>query len=111
MDWPRSSAGGRQSAHPGQGFGDLGGGGFQEHKAGSTSGDHHRHITSSSSTTHVYCFSLIEHSYARHRGIGIMSGPKAALKAIGAAIKAQKYDDAIQEAQKLLAADPKSYQA
>jgi len=40
-----------------------------------------------------------------------MSGPKAALKAIGAAIKAQKYDDAIQEAQKLLAADPKSYQA
>jgi hypothetical protein len=39
-----------------------------------------------------------------------MSGPKAALKAIGAAIKSQKYDDAIQEAQKLLAADPKSYQ-
>jgi len=40
-----------------------------------------------------------------------MSGSKAALKAISAAIKAQKYDDAIQEAQKLLAADPKSYQA
>jgi superkiller protein 3 len=40
-----------------------------------------------------------------------MSGPKAALKSIGAAIKSQKYDDAVQEAQKLLAAEPKSYQA
>ncbi|KUJ14811.1 TPR-like protein [Mollisia scopiformis] len=40
-----------------------------------------------------------------------MSGPKAALKGIGAAIKAQKYDDAVQEAQKLLVSDPKSYQA
>ncbi|PMD42619.1 TPR-like protein [Hyaloscypha variabilis F] len=40
-----------------------------------------------------------------------MSGAKAALKAIAAAIKAQKYDDAIQEAQKLLLTDPKSYQA
>ena len=40
-----------------------------------------------------------------------MSGAKAALKAIGAAIKAQKFDDAAQEAQKLLSTDPKSYQA
>ena len=40
-----------------------------------------------------------------------MSGQKAALKAIGAAIKAQKYDDAVQQAQKVLAADPNSYQA
>ncbi|KAH7369699.1 hypothetical protein BKA65DRAFT_416744 [Rhexocercosporidium sp. MPI-PUGE-AT-0058] len=40
-----------------------------------------------------------------------MSGPKAALKAIVAAVKAQKYDDAAQEAQKLLASDPKNYQA
>ena len=39
-----------------------------------------------------------------------MSGPKAALKAIGAAIKAQKYDDVVQEAQKLLAQDPQNYQ-
>ena len=54
---------------------------------------------------------LGEPSYARHQVNGTMSGSKAALKAIGAAIKAQKYDDAIQEAHKLLAADPKSYQA
>jgi len=40
-----------------------------------------------------------------------MSSSKAALKAIGAAIKAQKYEDAIQEAQKLLTNDPKSFQA
>ncbi|CZR57610.1 related to SKI3-antiviral protein [Phialocephala subalpina] len=40
-----------------------------------------------------------------------MSGPKAALKAIGAAVKAQKYDDAAQQAQKLLASDPKNYGA
>ncbi|KAH8661648.1 hypothetical protein BGZ60DRAFT_433450 [Tricladium varicosporioides] len=40
-----------------------------------------------------------------------MSSAKVALKAIGAAIKAQKYDDAIQQAQKLLALDPKNYQA
>lgn len=40
-----------------------------------------------------------------------MSGAKAALKAIGAFIKAQKYDEAIQEAQKLLATDSKNYQA
>jgi superkiller protein 3 len=39
-----------------------------------------------------------------------MSTSKAALKAIGAAVKAQKYDEAIQECQKLLASDPKSYQ-
>lgn len=60
-----------------------------------------------------------EPRYARQRDIGIgicvwiwiMSGPKAALKAIGAAIKSQKYDDAVQEAQKLLATDPKSHQA
>lgn len=40
-----------------------------------------------------------------------MSGPKAALKSIGAAIKAQKYDDAAQEARRLLENDPKIYQA
>ncbi|OWP05159.1 hypothetical protein B2J93_3290 [Marssonina coronariae] len=40
-----------------------------------------------------------------------MSGPKVALKAISAAVKVQKYDDAIEEAQKLLALDPKNYQA
>jgi superkiller protein 3 len=40
-----------------------------------------------------------------------MSGAKAALKVIAAAIKAQKYDEAIQEARKLLLTDPKSYQA
>lgn len=40
-----------------------------------------------------------------------MSGARAALKAIGAAIKAEKYDDAVQESQKLLASDPKSYGA
>jgi len=39
-----------------------------------------------------------------------MSGTKAALKAINTAVKAQKYDEAIQQAQKLLGADPKSYQ-
>lgn len=40
-----------------------------------------------------------------------MSSQKAALKAIGAALKAQKYEDAVVEAQKLLANDPKNYQA
>lgn len=41
-----------------------------------------------------------------------MSGAKfAALKAINASIKAQKYDEAIQDAQKLLASDSKNYQA
>ncbi len=40
-----------------------------------------------------------------------MSGLKAALKAIAAAVKAQKYDDAVLEAQKLLASDPNNYQA
>ncbi|PBP25977.1 tetratricopeptide [Diplocarpon rosae] len=40
-----------------------------------------------------------------------MSGSKAALKAISAAVKVQKYDDAIQEAQRLLGSDPKNYQA
>jgi superkiller protein 3 len=39
-----------------------------------------------------------------------MSSQKASLKAIAASIKAQKFDDAVQEAQKLLASDPKSYQ-
>jgi superkiller protein 3 len=39
-----------------------------------------------------------------------MSAPKSALKAIGAAVKAQKYDDAVEQAQKLLASDPKNYQ-
>jgi hypothetical protein len=40
-----------------------------------------------------------------------MSGSKGALKAINAAIKAQKYDDVVRDAHKLLASDPKSYQA
>jgi hypothetical protein len=40
-----------------------------------------------------------------------MSGSKAALKAISTAVKAQKFDDAAREAQKLLASDPKNYQA
>jgi superkiller protein 3 len=40
-----------------------------------------------------------------------MSGPKAALRAIGAAIKSQKYDDAVQEAEKFLASESNSYQA
>ena len=40
-----------------------------------------------------------------------MSGSKAALKAILAAVKAQKYGEAIDEAQKILASDPSNYQA
>jgi superkiller protein 3 len=36
---------------------------------------------------------------------------KAALKPIIAAIKAEKYDDAIKDAEKLLASDPKNHQA
>jgi len=33
------------------------------------------------------------------------------LKAIGAAIQVSKYDDAIEQARKLLAIDPRNYQA
>jgi superkiller protein 3 len=40
-----------------------------------------------------------------------MSSTKSALKAIGAAIQATKYDDAVEQARKLLATDPKNYQA
>lgn len=40
-----------------------------------------------------------------------MSTTKGALKAIGAAIQAQKYDDAVEQAQKLLANDPQQHQA
>ncbi|KAF4632028.1 hypothetical protein G7Y89_g6102 [Cudoniella acicularis] len=40
-----------------------------------------------------------------------MSTAKATLKAIGAAVKAQKYDEAVQQAQKLLASEPRNYQA
>ncbi|KAL3426141.1 tetratricopeptide [Phlyctema vagabunda] len=40
-----------------------------------------------------------------------MSGAKAALKAIAAAIQAKKYDDAVDQAQKVLQNDPPSYQA
>jgi superkiller protein 3 len=36
---------------------------------------------------------------------------KAALKSIITAIKAEKYDDAIKDAEKLLASDAKNYQA
>jgi superkiller protein 3 len=40
-----------------------------------------------------------------------MSSSKTALKAIGAAIKAQNYDEAVQQSRNLLASDPKSYHA
>lgn len=40
-----------------------------------------------------------------------MSGLKAALKDVAAAVKAQKYDVAVEEAQKILQSDPRSYQA
>ncbi len=40
-----------------------------------------------------------------------MSSNKPALKAISAAIQASKYDDATEQAKKLLATDPKNYQA
>ncbi|CCD43322.1 hypothetical protein BofuT4_uP067300.1 [Botrytis cinerea T4] len=40
-----------------------------------------------------------------------MSGTKAALKAINAAVQSQKYDEAVEQAQKLLDSDPNSYQA
>jgi superkiller protein 3 len=39
-----------------------------------------------------------------------MSG-KAALKPIIAAIKAEKYDEAVRDAEKVLAADPTNHQA
>ncbi|RFU29117.1 hypothetical protein B7463_g7213, partial [Scytalidium lignicola] len=39
-----------------------------------------------------------------------MSSQKAALKAISAAIQAKKYDDAVEQAQRLVVSDPKSYQ-
>jgi len=39
-----------------------------------------------------------------------MSTIKAALKSISVAVKAQKYDEVVQESQKLLVSDPKSYQ-
>ncbi|KAK8910153.1 hypothetical protein QC760_001120 [Botrytis cinerea] len=40
-----------------------------------------------------------------------MSGTKAALKAINAAVQSQKYDEAVEQARKLLDSDPNSYQA
>jgi superkiller protein 3 len=40
-----------------------------------------------------------------------MSASKAALKAISAAVRAQKYDEAVQQCQQILVADPKNYQA
>jgi superkiller protein 3 len=40
-----------------------------------------------------------------------MSSSKPALKAISAAIQASKYDDAIEQAKKLLNTDTKNYQA
>jgi superkiller protein 3 len=39
-----------------------------------------------------------------------MSSTKAVLKAINAAIVAKKWEDAVAQAEKLLVADPKSYQ-
>jgi hypothetical protein len=39
-----------------------------------------------------------------------MSTNKAALKSIGSAIQARNYDDAVSQAQKLLANDPQHYQ-
>jgi hypothetical protein len=50
--------------------------------------------------------------YARYWNIDkAMSGSKAALKSIVAAVRAQKYDDVIQEARTLISRDPKSFQA
>jgi hypothetical protein len=40
-----------------------------------------------------------------------MSGTKAALKSIGAAIQSQKYDDAVTQSEQLLAREPANYQA
>lgn len=40
-----------------------------------------------------------------------MSGTKAALKAIGEAIKQQKWDEATKQAEDLLQREPKNYQA
>lgn len=40
-----------------------------------------------------------------------MSSTKTALKAIGTLIQAAKYDDAVEQARKLLATDSKNYQA
>jgi superkiller protein 3 len=39
-----------------------------------------------------------------------MLASKAVLKAIGASIKSQKYDEAVEQAQKLLASEPQNYQ-
>lgn len=38
-----------------------------------------------------------------------MSEAKGAMKAVGAALKAEKYDEVVHQAQKLLVLDPKSY--
>jgi len=40
-----------------------------------------------------------------------MSSKKTALRSIAAALKAQKYDDALQQVQKLLTTEPNEYQA
>lgn len=40
-----------------------------------------------------------------------MSGTKAALKAVGEAVKQQKYDEAIVQARELLQKSPDNYQA
>ncbi len=40
-----------------------------------------------------------------------MSSAKAALKAIAAAVQAAKYEDAVEQSQKLLANDPQNYKA
>lgn len=40
-----------------------------------------------------------------------MSSSKAALKAIADAVKQQKYDDALEQAQDFIQREPKNYQA
>jgi hypothetical protein len=51
---------------------------------------------------------VLQHNIAQ---VAIMSGTKAALKAINDAIRQQKFDDAVTKAQELLEKDSKNYQA
>jgi len=51
------------------------------------------------------CCNYIYHSTA------LMSGPKAALKAAKAALDAHHYQEAVTQAQKVLAADARNYHA
>lgn len=58
----------------------------------------------------IYSFQPPCENFSSHFSFN-MSSSKPALKAIGAAIQASKYDDAIEQARKLLGTDPKNYQA